>query len=107
MNYQKKAVRCIATQWFKRGDHPAVYSWAISTPILSKEGEFPMVLGEPTEWAHSVIQYDDKGIPQTSDPMHPGYWVVEFGNKHFRGYSPEKFAEFFEPYNGGEQRHDS
>lgn len=97
MMYQKKAVPCLATQWFKRGDHPAVYSWSLATPILS---ENPLVLGEPTEWAHSVIQYDEHGTPKTSDRIKPGYWVVQFGENFFRGYSPEDFARLFEPYKG-------
>lgn len=94
--YQTKPVKVTAMQWFKRGDHPAVYSWAVSIPPILSLPDEPLVLGEPTEWAHSVTQYDTDGTPRTSDPMLPGYWVVDYGNGFYRGFSPEAFAARFE-----------
>jgi len=96
--WQKKATPVLATQWWERGDHPEVYSWSTSTPILSKEGEHPIVTGEPTEWAHSVTIWDKQHQMMIAhDPVFPGYWIVEYSEKYFRAYSPEDFHRLFEP----------
>jgi hypothetical protein len=88
--YLYKPVVVEATQWFKHGDHPAVYRCGIETPIICEE---PFTLGEPTKWEYTLeVKIDGRTkYPQVS----PGDWIVEYKGI-FSLYGPEEFAEKFE-----------
>jgi hypothetical protein len=66
MKFRKKPVIIEATQWFKHGDHPAVY------PAVSK--------GVETWYAEQVgVDSADLGMIDTLEGLHyvtPGDWII-------------------------------
>lgn len=84
--YEQIPIEVDAVQFWKKGDHPDVYSYATNRKVTTDENG-NMVFGEVLEWAHEI---HDSGLHWKR--VHPGSWIVKYDGTCYL-YTDESFKK--------------
>jgi hypothetical protein len=87
MKFRKKPVEIEATQWFKNGDHPEDYLYAV--PCIKTEGCFSPEQQRSGDWEgqivrrfrHPLVSADNK-CEHCARPMHVHGWIDTLEGGH-------------------------